>query len=107
MHENIYKKGKNFNEWHYNYSNEKKINLITFFTERDLSVLEKLEILINNSLYTEKEFDLLYEFLFEYYKIDENDNIIQSKLLKKKKVSKNDYERILYIFNIISEKYDL
>ena len=107
MKKNIYKKHKNFKEWHDLYSKEKKINLIVFFTKKDLSILKKLGILINNSLYTEKEFDLLYEYLFEYYKTDSKDNIIQSKSLKKKKISKSDYERILYIFNYISEKYDL
>lgn len=103
----IYKENKNFNEWYNNYANEKKINLITYFTSKDLFILKKLDIKLNNKFYTEKEFNLLNEDLFEYYETDNQDNIIQNKLLKQKKVSKFDYKRILAIFNNIADDYDL
>lgn len=107
MSKNIYGKNKNFKEWHNEYKNKSQIFILKYFSQKEIQILQKFGIIIKNKLYTEKEFDQINEYLFDYYKTNSKDQIIQSEFLKKKKISESDYENILNIFNKIAEDYDL
>lgn len=107
MNKNIYGKGLNKNIWHYNYCNKKIINLYNYFSKEDIAVLKKINIIIENILYSQRDFDIFNELLLNYYETNENDEIIQSCNLKKLNISKKQYIKILEIFNKIEKDYDL
>lgn len=107
MSRNIYGKSENFKKWHNDYTNKCQIFILKYFSQKEIQILRKLGIIIKNKLYTQKEFDQINEYLFDYYKTNNQDKIIQSEPLKKKKISESDYENILNIFNKIAEDYDL
>lgn len=91
----------------YKYFNERKIDIYKYLDNHTLNVLRKLEIFVENKLYTEYEFDLFDEELFEYYSDPDDTCIpIPSKSLSKKNVSKKDYQKVLNIFLQISKDYE-
>lgn len=107
MNKNIYGKGLNKNIWHYNYCNKKILNIYDYFSKQDILILKKLNINIENKLYSQREFDVINELLFNYYEVNQNDEIIQSITLKKLNISKEQYRKILDIFSKIENDFDL
>ncbi len=107
MSKKFYGKILNYRIWYYLYSNKRIINIYKYFSKEDLNILSKLKITLENKLYTKKEFELMDMKLYEYYEADENDNIIENALLLEKSISKNEYEKILNIFNNIAKDYNL
>lgn len=105
MNKKFYGKGLNYRIWYYQYSNKKIINMYKYFNQEELNLLNKLGIALENKLYTKKEFELMDMHLYNYYEVDEKDNIIENALLLEKSISKNEYENILNIFNKIAKDY--
>lgn len=85
------------------YYEQKKINLIEFLNKKDIEILKKFNIFIENRLYSEYEYDSIEEELFLYNKEDNSKN----EILKVKKIKIVDYEKILKKFNRISSIYNL
>ena len=104
MNKNFYGKGVTFRQWHYTYSNEKFIDLLKYLSNSDLIILQKFDILLENRLYTEREFDIFNMQLLSYFNEDYDK---QLSILYKIKVLKEDYDKILNIFNKIAQIYDL
>ncbi len=104
MNKNFYGKGITFQQWHYKYSNKKFINILKYLSNSDLIILQKFDILIENRLYTERDFDIYKIKLLSYFNEDPNKQI---PILSELNVLKKDYEKILNIFNKISKIYDL
>ena len=104
MNKNFYGKGVTFRQWHYKYSNEKFIDLLKYLSNSDLIILQKFDILLENRLYTEREFDIFNMQLLSYFNEDYDK---QLSILYKIKVLKEDYDKILNIFNKIAQIYDL
>lgn len=85
------------------YYEQKKINLIEFLNKKDIEILKKFNIFIENRLYSEYEYDSIEEELFLYNKEDNSKN----EILKVKKIKIVDYEKLLKKFNRISSIYNL
>lgn len=55
----------------FKYKNIEKVNLIQEFTEKELKLLNKFGIILNNKKYTEYEFDIITGQLGSYYLSDD------------------------------------
>lgn len=107
MNKKFYGKGINYKIWHYMYSNNHIVNIYKYLTSRELTTLNKLGIIIENRLYAKREVEIIDMSLYDYYKTDENDNIIENTYLKQRGISKEDYVKILNIFEQIYMDYNL
>lgn len=104
MNKNFYEKNLSFKQWHYIYSNKKFIDIFKYLSSYDLINLEKLDILLEDRLYSEREFDIYNMQLLSYF----NDNTNkQLSILNKLNILPKDYNRILNIFNKIEQIYNL
>lgn len=90
----------------YKYFNVRKIDIFKYLDNHSLTVLRKLGIFIENKLYTEYEFDLFDEKLYDYYSDPDDKNILPCKSLSEKNVSKKEYKKVLNIFLQISKDYE-
>lgn len=89
------------------YLKEPRINIMKYLTKETKDIFDRLEIKIEDKLYTEYEYDLVDEKVLEYY-IDETDpTYIPPKLLADKNVSKEEYEKVLQVFLNIVNDYNL
>lgn len=96
-----------FNECLRKYREDKNINIYKYFNEKKLYILSKLDIIVEDRLYTEYEYDILEEILLEYY-TDPNDKELKPlRKLSDKEVSEEEYQEILDIFSKISDDYNL
>ena len=86
------------------YLYKNRINIIKYLSKDLEEVLLKLEIKIEDRLYTEYEYDLIDEKIMDYYTDGTFEPI---KLLSEKGVSQKDYEEILNAFSKIVEDYNL
>lgn len=106
MNEKIVNFNREYNSWKEEYINIPKIKLYNFLKSNDIDILKKLDIEIENRVYSEYEYHLIEMNLYEYYE-EKNNRIKQTKELKKRGVEKKEYEEILNIFNKISSYYNL
>ncbi len=58
---------KNYEKWHEAYTNDKIVDLKSFFSEKQLEILAKLDIIIRDELYTYYELDMFERSLLDYY----------------------------------------
>lgn len=98
---------KNLEDWEEKYWNKKEIDLYKYFSKKDLELLKKLDIQLENSLYTQREYELINSKILKYYKENTKGYPIPSKELIDTDVSFNDYKHLLEIFNKISIDYKL
>ncbi len=89
------------------YYEEKKIDIYKYLNEEVLNILKKMDIIIENKLYTENEYDIIEEKILEFYSDFSDEEIKPIKLLSKIGVSLKEYKKILNIFNQISKDYDI
>lgn len=89
------------------YLKEPRINIMKYLDEKTKEIFDKLEVIIEDRLYTEYEYDLIDEKVLEYY-VDETDaTYIPPKLLAEKNVSQEEYDAVLDVFSRIVEDYNL
>lgn len=81
-----------------NYKKNKKINVCSYLSKKDVETLKLLDIYIENELYTEFEFELLEMKLSFYYETDKSGNLIMSENLSNKNVDLASYKKLLDIF---------
>ncbi len=96
----------NFKMLREKYHKKPIVELMKFLSNNDFIILEKLNIVIENKLYTEKEFEKIYSEILSFYEHDSDDNIIQTITLNEKNIDKKDLERILNVFHYISLTYE-
>ncbi len=97
----------NYEKWYNDYCNKRFISLSEYFDKNDLIILNKLDIILEEKIYTEREFELMDMSLYEYYEENEDNEIIESDLLKEKLVTKEEYKKVLDMFTKISRDYNL
>lgn len=102
MSKNIYGKCKNYLEWQKKYSNEKTLDIYSYFTEEQLNMLQKLFIKIEKRLYSEREFFQFEMYLYDAFEKTIDGKMIQGKVLKSKNITLEQYKTILDIFHKIS-----
>ncbi len=94
----------NYEKWHEEYKQKEFIEVKKYFKEKNIEVLEKLNIQIMDKLYTGYEFDLLDDELMLYY---ENNITKQNKKLKEKGVTVKEYNELIEKTEQILKDYNL
>ena len=61
----------NYEEWNEKYHNKKFIDLSMYFSPEQKELLKKFDIILEEKLYTEFEFDVIDEKLILFYKDEE------------------------------------
>lgn len=107
MNENLKNSNKSIKEIKNEYVNNPKIDLIKFLREKDLDILKKFGIEVQNKSYTEYEYQIIEMKLYDYYKKYDNPCVVKNKKLIQFGINKKQYEEILDIFNKISSYYNL
>ncbi len=78
-----------------------------YFTNKELYILNRFGIILENRLYTKKEFEVINMHLYKHYKTDKADRILDNPFFVENGFTKKDYEKILNIFNKIAIDYNL
>lgn len=99
-------KKKNYKTTLKKYQKKPIVNLTNYFTANDFIILEKLDIKIENKLYTEKEVEKINNDIIMYYEYMQNKTSLHALVLEKKNISKCELEKILNIFSKISTIYN-
>lgn len=96
-----------FEEWDMNYHNKEIIDLRKKITNKELELLKKLEIVIEDKIYTGYEYERLKMNLLLYYKDDDMDEeeLKNAKSLKARGVSEKEYNKILNKFSKLDRIY--
>lgn len=74
-------------KWRNRYENYKFIDIYSYLSKENIQDLRLLEIIIENKLYTELEFEVIEMELERYYESDKDGNIIMSDFLSKTNIS--------------------
>lgn len=82
-----------------NYINKKEIDIYNHFTKKQIEILSKLNIIIENKLYTIYDFDIKQSELLKY--INNKQTLINTG------ITDDEYNEIINIFYKISDEYKL
>ena len=82
-----------------NYINKKEIDIYNHFTKNQIEILSKLNIIIENKLYTIYDFDIKQSELLKY--INNKQTLINTG------ITDDEYNEIINIFYKISDEYKL
>lgn len=88
------------------YFNKKFINVKKELTKVDLKIIERLEVEIQDGLYTISEYDNLKESLGIYYNIYSDNEKLKYKKSSNYNISKEEYDQLLNQFYKIDLKYE-
>ena len=95
--------------WEDRYYHKKIINLKENLSDKELEILKKLDIEIEDKVYTQYEYDIMMQKLDFYYDEIEDEGNDEAKEYKKsledKDVSIWDYRRLIITFDELSSKY--
>lgn len=95
-----------FEAWDIVYHTAPMIDVKKYFNNEQLMWLEKLDIFIEDKVYTEYEYDVLKGEVSKYYTDDmDEDNKEIAVPLKGTGVYEDEYNTILRIFELINERY--
>lgn len=82
-----------------NYINKKEMDIYNHFTKEQIEILSKLNIIIENKLYTIYDFDIKQSELLKY--------INNKQILTNTGITDDEYNEIINIFYKISDEYKL
>lgn len=96
-----------YDEWVEKFHNERVIDLKSELNEKDIDILNQLNISVKDELYTGSEFEQLMIDLGAYHKDDEMSEIELQycKSLEETNVSQEEYYLIDYKISNVLEKY--
>ena len=99
----------NYEKWKENYYNNRHIDIIKFLSKEDIELIKKLNVKIEQKVYTEHELEILYLELLEYYKADDIDkeDLEFTKSLDGTGVAEEQYHSLVEKFNKINTYYNL
>ena len=97
-----------YEKWNDKYHNVKFIDLFMYFTPEEKELLKRFDIVLEDKLYTEYEFDVIDEKLILYYK---NEEEMEEDELKECKELPSDVDRaqfmeLLAIMDRVRDKYN-
>ena len=100
------KRDKLFEEAMERYLLGAKINIADYLSRKNLAVLKRLGIAIEDRLYTEDEFRAIEEELYTYYSEPGDPELMPLRSLSEKNVTDEEYRELIDIFLKISDEYD-
>lgn len=83
--------GNSYEKWSYKYHNNKIVELKNYINGKDIEILKKLDILIEEKTYTLYEYDMIVYEILLYYEDETNEETPFKKSLLDKHVNKEDY----------------
>lgn len=92
-----------FDKWYEKYSTKELVDLKKYLSQSDFDIIKKLNIEINDKVYTEQEFEYLDMDLLAFYRNEkemDEDEIKESKELPEN-VTRNEYNKLLEKVNNI------
>lgn len=97
-----------FDKWYEKYSTKELVDLKKYLSQSDFDIIKKLNIEINDKVYTEQEFEYLDMDLLAFYRNEkemDEDEIKESKELPEN-VTRNEYNKLLEKVNNIFVEYN-
>lgn len=97
-----------YEKWNDKYHNVKFIDLFMYFTPEEKELLKRFDIVLEDKLYTEYEFDVIDEILILYYKNEEEmeeDELKECKELPSG-VDRAQFNELLAIMDRVRDKYE-
>ena len=97
-----------YEKWNDKYHNVKFIDLFMYFTPEEKELLKRFDIVLEDKLYTEYEFDIIDEKLILYYKNEEEmeeDELKECKELPSG-VDRAQFMELLAIMDRVRDKYN-
>lgn len=98
-----------YDKWKEQYYNDKILNLSELFTVENKITLKKLDIVVENKIYTKHEYEIIKFKILCYYK-DEDDNEIELqyvKSLEEKNVNPEEFNKLINTIEMIFHKYEI
>lgn len=99
-----------YDKWKDKYYNYKFINVKRYLNFIDIALLKKLDIEIQDKLYSNYEYDILEGKLIDYYRNEKEmteEELKLSKPLDGTGVSRRRYNKLLNKFNKITDDYNI
>lgn len=98
----------NYEEWNEKYHNKKFIDLFMYFSSEQKELLKKFDIILEEKLYTEFEFDVIDEKLILFYKDEEEIDEEELKECEKLPdgVDRAQFDELLAVMSRVREKYN-
>ena len=95
--------------WKEVYYNKLIVDLINNLSEKDILLLKKFNIKVEDKVYTEAEYDGIKMILAQYYIEEDVDGNIVPPILELKDigVTQEEYEGLLKTFDAIDERYGI
>lgn len=89
-----------YEDWKEEYYKQEKVDLKKYFSENNFEVLKKLGIEVLDKVYTESEFESLYDSILEF---DEDE---KEEYLENNGISQEEYNNILEKLDTINQEYN-
>lgn len=87
----------NYEEWQEKYYNKRHIDIMKYITKEDIELIKKLNIDIEEKIYTEHELELLEMDILQYYKEKgmSKEDLEFTKSLDGTEVTRKEYNKVL------------
>jgi len=99
----------NYEKWKDKYYNKKVVNIKECLNENDIDTLKKLKVEVEDKIYTENEWEILYLAVLEYYDSTElsDEEKKMQKTLEGTGINREQYNYLLEKINNINTRYNL
>lgn len=99
----------NYEKWKDKYYNKKVVNIKECLDENDIDILKKLKVEVEDKIYTEHEWEILYLAVLEYYDSTElsDEEKKMQKTLEGTGINREQYNYLLEKINNINTRYNL
>lgn len=86
-----------YEKWQENYYNNRYIDIMKYLSKKDIALIGKLGIIVEEKIYTDHELEIIYLAMLEYYKNDDMDkeDLALSKSLTGSGLSRKIYNELL------------
>lgn len=89
-----------YEDWKEEYYKQEKVDLKKYFSENDFEVLKKLGVEVLDKVYTENEFETLYDAILEFDEDEKEDYLEDSG------ISQEEYDSLLEKLDTINKEYN-
>lgn len=99
----------NYEKWKDKYYNKKVVNIKECLNENNIDTLKKLKVEVEDKIYTENEWEILYLAVLEYYDSTElsDEEKKMQKTLEGTGINREQYNYLLEKINNINTRYNL
>lgn len=95
-----------YKKWREEYHNNKCIDLFMYFSPEEKELLKKFEIVLEDKLYTQFEFDVINEKLVLFYKDEDEEDMDEEIKELPNGVNRAQFNNLLSIMDRVRDKYN-